>query len=64
MLRPTSHTATESALPSGVVDDLLDETTNVAVALSEVEGAELGRGDTVVRVRTEDSAALTLVADD
>jgi hypothetical protein len=46
------------------VDDLLDETTDVTVALGKVKGTELGGRDTVVGVRAEDSAALTLVADD
>lgn len=50
--------------PARVVDDLLDQATDVAVALGKVERTELGRRDTVVRVRAEDSAALTLVADD
>lgn len=50
--------------PARVVDNLLDQATDVAVALGKVERTELGRRDTVVRVRAEDTAALTLVADD
>lgn len=60
---PRSPTESNDS-PARVVDDLLDQATDVAVALGKVERTELGRRDTVVRVRAEDSAALTLVADD
>jgi hypothetical protein len=46
------------------VNDLLYETTDVTVSLSEVEGTELGRSNTVVGVSPEDSSGFTLVADD
>ena len=40
-------------IPARVVDDLLHNTLNVAIAFREVEGAELGRGLVVVGVRFE-----------
>ena len=39
--------------PARIVDDLLHNTLDVAIALSEVEGAELGRSLVVVRVGLE-----------
>lgn len=44
--------------------DLLDETSDVAVTLGKVQRTELGGRHAVVRVRSEDASALTLVADD
>lgn len=43
----------EGSTTSGVMDDLLNETTNVARTLGEVEGAELGGTDAVGGVGLE-----------
>jgi hypothetical protein len=52
----------EGSTSAGVVDDLLDDTANVAMTLGEVERSELGRGLAQVGVGGEDaSLALSLV---
>lgn len=43
----------ESYAPTSVVNDLLYDALDVAIALREVEGAELGGGLVVVGVRFE-----------
>ena len=63
-VRVAEDDAREGRSTSRVVDDLLDEATDVTVALGEVEGAELGGTLPVVGVSLEDSSALTLVAND
>lgn len=50
--------------PSGVVDDVLDNTTDVTVLLGEVESTESRGGLVQVRVRLEDTSGLSLVLDD
>lgn len=46
--------------PARVVDDLLHNTLDVAIAFREVEGAELGRSLVVVRVGLELEAGTKL----
>jgi len=54
----------ERRTTTGVVDDLLHDATNVAMALRVIEGAELRRGLPETSIRGKDGpAALTLVAD-
>jgi len=49
---------------TGVVDDLLHDTADVAMTLGEIEGSELGRGLVEAGIGSENAAAaLTLVAD-
>jgi hypothetical protein len=56
--------AGERGTTAGVVDDLLHDTPDVAMALGVVEAAELGGGLAQARVGSEDAAgALALVAD-
>jgi len=55
----------ERRTTTGVVDDLLHDATNVAMALRVIKGAELRRGLPETSVGGKDGpAALTLVADD
>jgi len=55
----------ERSTTAGIVDDILDYTANVAMALSEIVGTELRGGLVESCVRSEDRAtALPLVADD
>jgi len=59
----TEDHAGEGGTTSGIVDDLLDEATNVSRALSVVEGAELGGSLPVLHVGGENgSVSLTLSA--
>lgn len=51
-------------LPTSVVDDLLDDTSDVTVALGVVVNAELGGGLVVLGVSGEDTTALTLSSND
>lgn len=51
-------------LPTGVVDDLLDNTSDVTVALGVVVDTELGGSLVVLGVSGEDTAALTLSSND
>jgi hypothetical protein len=53
----------KNSSPSRVVDDLLDETSKISVALGIVERPEAGRRNAVVRMRLENATALTLIAD-
>jgi len=56
--------AGERSTTTGVVDDLLHDTTDISVTLGEVEVSELGRSLPQASVRREDAAAtLTLVTD-
>ena len=50
-------------VPAGVVDDLLDKATDVAVALGKVVRTELRRGLVQPRVGGENATALTLSTD-
>jgi len=55
--------AREGSTTTGVVDDLLHDTTDVSMALGEIEGAELRGSLSEAGVGSEDAAAaLTLVA--
>jgi hypothetical protein len=54
----------DSHEPSSVVDDVLDNTTDVTVLLGKVESTETGGGLAVGSVRLEDPSGLPLVADD
>lgn len=49
-VRVTEDDAGEGRTTSGVVDDLLYETTDESIALGKVEVSETRRGDTVVLV--------------
>jgi hypothetical protein len=50
--------------PTSVVDDVLDNSSNVSVLLGKVKGPELGRVLPVVGVGLEDPAGFTLVPND
>jgi len=47
----------ERSATTGIVDNILDNTLDVALSLSEIEGSELGRSHSLVCVGREDSAA-------
>lgn len=51
-------------LPTSVVDDLLDNTSDVTVALGVVVDTELGGGLVVLGVSGEDTTALSLSSND
>jgi len=54
----------ERSTTTGVVDDFLDDTANIAVALSIIERSQLGSTLTVSGVRLEDSSRLSLSTND
>lgn len=51
-------------LPTSIVDDLLDDTTNVTVLLGVVVDTQLGRSLVVLGVSGEDTTALSLSSND
>lgn len=61
---PTQDCEKDRNAPSRVVDDVLDNTTDVTVLLGEVESTESRGGLVQVRVRLEDTSGLSLVLDD
>lgn len=64
LIGAVENDAGERGTAAGIVDDLLHNTTNVSMALGEVERAELGGSLPQAGVRREDAAAtLTLVTD-
>jgi hypothetical protein len=61
--RTPASTSSLRYSPTGVVDDVLDDSSDVSVLLSEVERPELGRVLPVVSVGLEDPSGFTLVPD-
>jgi len=54
----------EGSATTGIVDNLLDDSTNVTGTLGEIEGAQLGGTLSQTSVRLEDSSRLTLSTND
>jgi len=54
----------ERGSTAGIVDNILDDSLDVALSLSEIEGSEFGRGHSLVGVGCEDSAASVSLSSD
>jgi len=54
----------ERGSTAGIVDNILDDSLNVALSLSEIEGSEFGRCHSFVCVSREDSAASVSLSSD
>jgi len=54
----------ERSASAGIVDNVLDDSLDVALSLSEIEGSEFGRGHSLVGVGCEDSAASVSLSSD
>lgn len=64
LVRAVENDPGKRSTATGVVDDLLHDTADIAMALGEIEGSELGGGLVEAGIGSEDAAAaLTLVAD-
>lgn len=63
-VRVSEENGSQGSTSTGVVDDVLDDTSDVTVSLGEVEGPQSSRVLPVVGVGLEDTTALSLVSDD
>jgi hypothetical protein len=63
-VRVSEENGSQRSTSTGVVDDVLDDTSDVTVSLGEVQRPQSGRVLPVVSVGLEDTTALSLVSDD
>lgn len=63
-VRVSEENGSQGSTSTGVVDDVLDDTSDVTVSLGEVESPQSSRVLPVVGVGLEDTTALSLVSDD
>ena len=63
-VRVSEENGSQGSTSTSVVDDVLDDTSNVSVSLGEVESPQSSRVLPVVGVGLEDTTALSLVSDD